>query len=169
MKTSNYSLIKTGLVVALALAAWLPLNINAAEPMKEMKGGEHMLMLNAITTKEKLNELKTDDSIAMVCAKCKTVWVTRVQQGVKGAQILNDHGQPTELIGTHPCAACGSTMTVVGHAKGDITELKHAEAAHGRQAQQEQPTGLTNRRLLLQPLTTAPQSIGRGTHTVTTP
>ena len=35
-------------------------------------------------------------------------------------------GQPRELIGTHACAGCNSTITVVGHAKGDITELKHS-------------------------------------------
>ena len=94
--------------------------------MKPMKGAEHLLMVNQINSKEDLNALKSGDSIAMVCAKCKTVWVTRVKQGVKGAQLLNEQGQPTELIGAHACKGCNSTWTVVGHAKGDITELKHS-------------------------------------------
>jgi hypothetical protein len=62
----------------------------------------------------------------MVCAKCKTVFVTLVKQGAKGAQILMEKGQPRELIGAHACAGCNSTMTVVGHTKGDIVELKHS-------------------------------------------
>lgn len=139
MKTTTRSNMKfvliTGAAVALAMAAWLPGTTASAadetKPMKPMKGSEHLLMLNKIETTKDLNALKTDDSIAMVCAKCKTVWVTRVKQGVKGAQILKEGGQPTELIGTHACAGCKSTLTVVGHAKGDITELKHSCAACG--------------------------------------
>ena len=135
MKTiTKKNLVGAGMAIAMAFAAWLPTTAHAQDktkPMTPMKGGEHQMMLNGINTKQEVDALKTDDSIAMVCAKCKTVWVTRVQQGVKGAQILNEHGQPTELIGTHPCAGCGSTMTVVGHAKGDITELKHTCGACG--------------------------------------
>jgi hypothetical protein len=118
------NIIKTSLIACAAFALAHP--SYAADQMKPMKGGEHLLMVNEVKTKQDLNALKTDDSIAMVCAKCKTVWVTRVKQGVKGAQILNEQGQPTELIGTHACKGCKSTWTVVGHAKGDITELKHS-------------------------------------------
>ena len=127
MKTGT-SIIKriTFTCAALASAASLTLTTGAAEQMKSMKGSEHLVMLNGITTKKELDALKTDDSVAMVCAKCKTVWVTRVKQGTKGAQILNEAGQPTEVIGTHACKGCNSTLTVVGHAKGDITELKHS-------------------------------------------
>ena len=128
MKT-NINIIKTNLIVCAAFA--VALTINAADPMKPMKGAEHLLMVNQIKSKEDLNALKTGDSIAMVCAKCKTVWVTRVKEGVKGAQVLNEQGQPTELIGTHACKGCNSTWTVVGHAKGDITELKHSCKACG--------------------------------------
>ena len=103
----------------------------ADELMKPMKGGEHSLMLNAITTKQDVDALKTGDSIAMVCAKCKTVWVSRVKQGTKGAQVLMEGGQTKEVIGTHGCAACNSTLTVTGHTKGDLTELKHSCGACG--------------------------------------
>ena len=85
-----------------------------------------MMLLQGVNTKQQVDALKTDDSVAMVCAKCKTVWVTRVKQGVKGAQLLMENGQPTELIGTHACKGCNSKLTVTGHAKGDITELKHS-------------------------------------------
>ena len=120
------------MVIAIATTVWLPTAAIAAdEPMKPMKGGEHLLMLQGIKTKAEVDALKTDDSIAMVCVKCKTVYVMRVKQGVKGAQVLMEKGQPKELIGTHACAGCNSTITVTGHAKGDITELKHSCGACG--------------------------------------
>ena len=122
------------MVFALAMAAFVPLTASAADeakPMKPMKGGEHQLMLNGINTKQEVDALKTDDSIAMVCAKCKTVWVTRVKQGVKGAQLLMEGGQPKELIGTHACAGCNSTITVTGHGKGKEMVLKHSCGACG--------------------------------------
>ncbi len=126
MKTVNKTILGTAMAVGLAMAAWLPNTANAAEQMKPMKGGEHLLMLQRITTKQEADALKTDDSIAMVCAKCKTVWVTRVKQGSKGAQLLMEGGQPKELIGTHACAGCKSTIEVVGVQKGAHTELKHS-------------------------------------------
>lgn len=118
----------------MALAAWLPTTASAADetkPMKPLKGGEHLLMLQGLTTKQDLDSLKTGDSVAMVCAQCKTVWVTRVKQGVKGAQILQESGQPTEGIGTHACQGCNSKWIVTGHAKGNITELQHSCGACG--------------------------------------
>ncbi len=132
MKTMNRkNLVGAGVAIAMALAAWLPTAASAADetmpakPMKEMKGGEHQMMLG-VKTKQEVDALKTDDSMAMVCAKCKTVWVTRVKQGAKGAQLLMANGQTTELIGTHACNGCNSKITVTGHAKGDVTELKHS-------------------------------------------
>lgn len=82
-------------------------------------------MLQGLNTTQQVDELKTGDSIAMVCSKCKTVWITRVKRGVKGAELLTAKGEPTELIGTHACKGCNSAIVVAGHAKGDITELKH--------------------------------------------
>ena len=136
MKTVNKkSLVGAGVAIAMALAAWLPTTASAAdetEPMKPMKGGEHQMMqFKGVSTKQEVDALKTDDSIAMVCAKCKTVWVSRVKEGAKGAQLLMANGQTTDLLGTHACAGCNSTITVVGHAKGDITELKHSCKACG--------------------------------------
>lgn len=127
------TILGAGVAFALAITAWLPGTIQAQEKkaeMKPMKGGEHQMMLG-VKTKQEVDALKTDDSIAMVCAKCKTVWVSRVKQGVKGAQLLMQGGQTKELIGTHACKGCNSTITVTGHAKGDITELKHSCKACG--------------------------------------
>jgi hypothetical protein len=127
------TILGTTMVFAWAMAASLPLTTRAAdEPMKPMKGGEHqMMLLKEVNTQQQVDALTANDSIAMVCAKCKTVWVSRVKQGVKGAQILMEKGQPKELIGTHACASCNSTLTVTGHLKGDITELRHSCKACG--------------------------------------
>jgi ribosomal protein S27AE len=123
---STFKLIRN-LVSAAALVAALSSGASShgQEPMKPMKGGEHLLMLQGVDTTKQVDALKPGDDLAMVCAKCKTVWVTRVKQGAKGAQILNEHGQPTEVIGTHACPGCGSKVVVTGHTKGDTTELKH--------------------------------------------
>ena len=128
MKT-KIQILKAAFIACAAFA--LALTASAAEDMKPMKGGEHMLMLKEVKTTQEVNALKTGDTMAMVCAKCKTVWTSRVKQGVKGAQVLAEGGQPVEVIGTHACKGCNSTLTVVGHAKGDITELKHSCNACG--------------------------------------
>lgn len=130
MKRTNIIKITAVICATLASAAWLPATANAADEMKPMKGGEHMLMLG-VKTKQDVDALKTGDSVAMVCAKCKTVWVSRVKQGAKGAQILSEGGQPTEVIGTHACKGCSSTLEVVGVQKGAHTELKHSCKACG--------------------------------------
>lgn len=120
---------KIHLIACAAFA--LVLAANAAEQMKPMKGGEHLMMLNKVETKGEADALKVDDSIAMVCAKCKTVYVTRVRQGVKGAELLMSKGQPMELIGSHACPGCNSTVTVTGHGKGKEAVLKHSCGACG--------------------------------------
>lgn len=134
MKAKYKFLAKVSLIYGFALALAIVgtgCATDTGSQMKPMKGGEHMLMLNRIETTQDLDALKTDDSVAMVCAKCKTMWTTRVKQGVKGAQVLNEHGQAIEIIGTHACPGCNSILTVVGHAKGDLVELKHSCAACG--------------------------------------
>jgi hypothetical protein len=125
-KAMKTKIIKSSLIACGAFA--LALNAMAADEttsMKPMKGGEHLLMLQRVETKAQADALKPADTIAMVCAKCKTVYVTRVKQGVKGAELLMAKGQPKELIGTHACAGCNSTLTIVGVQKGAHLELKH--------------------------------------------
>jgi hypothetical protein len=134
MKSLNKkNILGAGIAIAIALTAWLPTTAKGADekPMKPMKGGEHQLMLNGIDTKQDLDALKTGDSVAMVCAKCKTVWVSRVKQGAKGAELLSPQGRPTEVIGTHACKGCNSKLTVVGVQKGSHTELKHSCSSCG--------------------------------------
>ena len=131
-KTVPKMILGAGVAFALALLASTAVTARADEPMKPMKGGEHQLMLlKEVKTTQDASALKDDDTMAMVCAKCKTVWVTRVKQGTKGAQLLMEGGQPKELIGTHACAGCNSTITVVGVQKGAHNELKHSCKACG--------------------------------------
>ena len=129
MTTNNSSITKlfleAGLVTALAFMGGCATNSSTGDQMKPMKGGEHLLMLQGINTQAEAEALKPDDSIAMVCTKCKTVWTSRVRQGMKGAQLLMENGQRTELIGTHGCAGCGGTWTVAGGGKGASSVLKH--------------------------------------------
>lgn len=131
MKLLNNYILRTGIAVVVALAAWLPGSLNAAEPMKPMKGAEHLLMLNKVETKEQADALKPDDTVAMVCAKCKTVYVTRVKQGVKGAQLMMNMNRPKELIGTHDCAGCKSTIEITGQRIDKKEVLKHSCRACG--------------------------------------
>ena len=132
MKTlTKQNILSAAAAIAVALTAWFPTTLRAAEEMKPMKGGEHMLMLKGVTTKVQVDALQTGDSMAMVCGKCKTVWVSRVKQGVKGAQLLMEGGQPKELIGTHACAGCNSTVTVTGVGRGKEMVLKHSCGACG--------------------------------------
>ena len=75
MKTKNNLIHKlivgAGLVAALSFMSGCTTNTSTGDQMKPMKGGEHQLMLNKIDTKEEADALKTDDSITMVCSKCK--------------------------------------------------------------------------------------------------
>jgi ribosomal protein L44E len=130
MKTLQHTWIKVSLfacaIFGLALAA------RAAEGgAKPIRGGELLAPLSKIETKAQADALKPDDTMVMICGKCKTVYVTRVRQGAKGAEILMAQGQPKELIGTHACAGCSSTIEVTGHGRGKETVLKHSCKACG--------------------------------------
>lgn len=129
MKTKNIItklLLSAGLLATLSFVSGCATNTSTAEQMRPMKGAEHLLMLQGINTQAEAEAVKPDDSFAMVCAKCKTVYVTRVKQGVKGAELLMANGRPKELIGTHACAGCKGTWTITGVGKGATTELKHS-------------------------------------------
>ena len=103
---------------ALALATWLPSTARADEPMKPMKGGEHLMMLHNIKTTTEAQELQPGDSIAMVCTKCKSVMV-------QNATTEKGHIKLMTVGEKHLCPGCGSTITVVGVGKGAKDEVKH--------------------------------------------
>ncbi len=67
-------LVRFALALAVAAVAWLPGMTRAQDtdtPMKPMRGGEHLMMLNnPVTTKEQADALTPADTMAMVCSKC---------------------------------------------------------------------------------------------------
>ena len=106
-------------ILALALTTWLPAyGQDQTQPMKPMKGGEHLMMLNHITATSQAEDLKPGDSIAMACAKCKSV-VVETATTEKGHIKLMTPGEK------HLCPGCGSTITVVGVGKGANATVKH--------------------------------------------
>ena len=72
-------ILSSGLVAVLAFASGCATNSSTFDQMRPMKGGEHLLMLQGINTQAEAEAVKPDDSFAMVCGKCKTVYVTRVK------------------------------------------------------------------------------------------
>jgi hypothetical protein len=123
MKNTNQlqkCLVRSALALAVAALAWLPARAQETNaPMKPMKGGEHLMMLNHITTQAQVDELKPGDSIAMVCSKCKTVSTEFVTKESKGNVTLMTPGE------THLCPGCGSVVKVVGVGKGASAQINH--------------------------------------------
>lgn len=120
MKRISNCMALSTMTLAIATLAWLPgyaQDTNA--PMKPMKGGEHMMMLNKIETKAQADNLKPGDSIAMVCSKCKSVSVEFITKESKGNITKMTPGEK------HLCPGCGSTVTVEGVGKGASTQIKH--------------------------------------------
>jgi hypothetical protein len=85
-----------------------------------MKGPQHRLPLQHITTQAEAEALKPGDSISMVCSMCKNVVVMPVTTGKEHVKLMTI-GQK------HACADCGGTVTVVGAGKG---EGKNEEVNH---------------------------------------
>ena len=106
MKNKLNIIHRLALVTAVAVVALVGFNVNAEDdtkPMKPMKGSEHLQHLNSV---EKAKELKTGDTVAMVCAMCKNVAVTRVEKQ-RGREFLTPGTE-------HGCSMCGGTVTTVG-------------------------------------------------------
>jgi hypothetical protein len=119
MRTINISSrtlsVRAAFATALAIAVWLPIRSSAAG---QMKGGEHMLHLQGIKTAAEAEALKTGDTMAMVCAKCKSVVVHNVTTE-KG------HVKTMTVGEKHLCPGCSSTITVVGVGHGAHNEVQH--------------------------------------------
>ena len=104
-----------GLAVALIFALWTPSTAKAAP---ELKGYERSLQMQGINTVAQAKALKTDDTIAMVCAKCKSVVVETVT-------LEKDHIKHVTSGYKHLCPGCNSSITVVGHGKDATREMTH--------------------------------------------
>ena len=117
-------IVLTCAVITLAITASMPFTASAAEDHSKMKGGEHMMSLNKITTKAEGDALKPGDSVAMFCGKCKSVVVHTVTTE-KGHIKLMTVGEK------HLCTGCKSIITVVGGGKGAKDVVSHSCGACG--------------------------------------
>jgi len=124
MKTFTNSMLTAAI---LAAAACLP-SIRAAEPVK---GAQKQLELIHIETVAELDALRTGDSLAMACAKCKTIWISKIKQDAKGAEVQMAQGKPVKVIGVHGCPGCKGEVTISTHLKGREPALKHVCSACG--------------------------------------
>ena len=129
MKTTNNTnknnRLAACMVIAMAFAAWLSPTAGAAEKktwMPEMKGYEHSMMLNHINTRAQVEALKPGDSIAMACAKCKSVVVEQVSD----VSTTKGNTKTVTVFKKHLCPGCGGTVETVGHGQQD----KHAVLTH---------------------------------------
>lgn len=116
MKTK--SLIGAGLAFALAFATWIPNEANAAEKGSAKGGASDLMQMKQINTEAEVEALQPGDSMAMVCAKCKSVSVVRVEKESKGHVTRMIPGEK------HLCEGCGGTIEVVGHGKSK-TDVRH--------------------------------------------
>ena len=112
----------------IALASTMPYSARGAE---QMKGAQHLLHLQNLKTVGDVEALKPDDTFAMACGKCKTIFVTKVINTAKGAEVLAAGGKPAQVIGRHACGGCNSTIEIIGHGKGKEMVLKHSCKACG--------------------------------------
>ena len=98
---------------------------------QQVKGAQQLIQLRAIKTVKDADELKSGDTVTMACSKCKTMWVAKVKQGAKGAELQKAGGKVTQLIGTHQCEGCNSEIVVTGHGKGKEAHIMHSCKACG--------------------------------------
>lgn len=116
MKQIRASLKTLGLCSAVALAATITLGPSTnARAADQMKGAQRLMQ---IKTPAEAEALKPGDEIAMVCTKCKSAMVHRVETE-KG------HIQVMTVGSKHLCPGCDSTITTVGVGKGKHEEVKH--------------------------------------------
>jgi hypothetical protein len=95
------------------------------------KGAQRLMPLQNLKTVGDVEALQRDDTVAMACAKCQTIYVAKVVNTAKGAEIQAAGGKPVQVIGTHACAGCNSTMEIVGHGKAKESKLTHTCKACG--------------------------------------
>lgn len=113
---------------ACALGALLLSTATAAD---QVKGGQKLVELSKLKTVGDVQALKSGDTFAMACAKCQTIVVKEIVSTAKGAEVLAADGKPTQLIGKHLCAGCGSTIEILGHGKAKESKITHTCGACG--------------------------------------
>jgi hypothetical protein len=108
MKTVKNNIIAAGIALAVAMAVWVPTNLNAQE-QGSAKGGAQLLM-KPMTVGD-VNRLEPGDMVAMSCPKCKTVTVTYIDKTTKGAI------KEEKATQKHLCAGCETIIKTEGRGK----------------------------------------------------
>jgi hypothetical protein len=110
--SSTGTCLRLCVILALASVYWLPGTARAAD---QMKGAQRLMQ---IKTSAEADALKPGDTMAMICAKCKSVVVHNVTTA-KG------HVKTMTVGEKHHCPGCDSTIEVIGTGKGKHDEVKH--------------------------------------------
>lgn len=121
MKSNKMFRLAANAMIAIGIAGWVSTTTLAADT--GVKGNPPYVWAH-VKDKADADAVKPGDSIAMVCAKCKTISVMLVTQDTKTKTKL----VPGEK---HLCAGCKSTITVVGSKANNTTVIKHVCAACG--------------------------------------
>jgi hypothetical protein len=111
------------LAVAVVVTAGFAFEATAAEK-GSARGGASDLTMKPIRTQADAEALKPGDELAMVCSKCKSVVIHRVNTE-KG------HIKTMTVGEKHLCPGCDSTIEVTGFGKGKHDEVKHVCKACG--------------------------------------
>ncbi|HTI71056.1 MAG TPA: hypothetical protein VMF06_13890 [Candidatus Limnocylindria bacterium] len=102
MKT-KLNIIRILTLAAVAVLTFTGTVTRAEDDHLKMKGAQHLQHLN---TADQAKDLKTGDTVAMVCSMCKNVAVTRVDKQ-RGREFLTPGTK-------HECPMCGGTVTTTG-------------------------------------------------------
>lgn len=114
MKTNK--LMAAGLLLATAIGLVWPVSIPAQEPVK---GAQRLMEFKPIKSPKDLESLEPGDMVAMSCPKCKNVFVSYVEKGVKRADAVEKHTLK------HLCPGCETTIETKGVGKWAKDTVKH--------------------------------------------
>ena len=110
--------LSSSLVIALALAMWLP---GVARATEHEMGSHDMMQMQHITTQAQAEALMPGDTMSMACSKCKVVIVQTVTNDKSHVKMMTV-GEKMMCTG-----GCGGTVEVVATGKG---KGKDAEVVH---------------------------------------
>ncbi len=108
---------KLSVIAAMALTAVLitlaPANANA-----QKGAGAAALIGKSLNTVADIDALKPGEQVAMACPKCKTITISKVQEG-KGAV------KETRAREQHQCPGCGNVIKTTGVGKAATDKVVH--------------------------------------------
>lgn len=116
MKKANVS--RKWVTVAAAFFVVALMTLVSTDAQAQKGAGAGALMGKPIETREDVDALKVGDQVAMACPKCKTITVTKVEDGkgsVKGTVVRDQH----------LCPGCGNEIKTTGVGKAATDKVVH--------------------------------------------